>query len=513
MNENKTISKSWHQYEAGKQWKQRIGLYETVRRNERFYRGDQWRGGGDLPHPVFNIVRRITDYLVSSAAVGSIRISYSDDDLPAACSRSEAEAIAEGVRMLTESAAYRWENERVQSLIYRILYDAAITGDGFLYCWWDGDAPSVGDWTGEIRTMAADSVNIFPADVTNPDIQTQESVIVSGRTTLSAIRAEAREAGVPPEEYLRITPDDTNESPHGAGELGDIEPETDPEDAPVTYIIRFHRENGFVVAEKSARGCLIRRVTTPCRLYPIAHFTWIPTKDCFHGTAPVSGMIENQKYINRAFAMLLKHMTDTAFSKVIYDRTKIPEWTNEVGEAIAAVGGGNIADSVHTIGPGRLEEGYMEMIDKAIALTKELSGATETSLGNITPTNTSAILALRETSMQTLESVRSGLYRCIEEMAAIWADMTCAYCPDGRPLRTPGGIGRISTSRLRSAMLHARIDVSDSSHFSASGTQSILDSLLRDGHITVVEYLERLPDGLVPDRQALIEARKREASA
>ena len=37
-----TLNKAWLQYEKGKEYKRRIGLYETVRRNERFYRGDQW---------------------------------------------------------------------------------------------------------------------------------------------------------------------------------------------------------------------------------------------------------------------------------------------------------------------------------------------------------------------------------------------------------------------------------------------------------------------------------------
>ena len=36
---NKTIA--WQQYEAGQAYKRRIGLYETVGRNQRFYCGDQ----------------------------------------------------------------------------------------------------------------------------------------------------------------------------------------------------------------------------------------------------------------------------------------------------------------------------------------------------------------------------------------------------------------------------------------------------------------------------------------
>ena len=116
-------------------------------------------------------------------------------------------------------------------------------------------------------------------------------------------------------------------------------------------------------------------------------------------------MIPNQDFINRAYAMVMKHMTDTAFSKVIYDKTKIPEWSNKVGEAIAAVGGGNMADAVSVVGVGQLQNGYMEVISKAVEMTKELCGATESALGNVVPTNTSAILALQESTKIPLELI------------------------------------------------------------------------------------------------------------
>ena len=62
MNQNQTKNKAWQQYEKGKEYKRRIGLYETVRKNERFYRGDQWQygEGKDLPRPIFNIIQRAT---------------------------------------------------------------------------------------------------------------------------------------------------------------------------------------------------------------------------------------------------------------------------------------------------------------------------------------------------------------------------------------------------------------------------------------------------------------------
>jgi hypothetical protein len=203
-------------------------------------------------------------------------------------------------------------------------------------------------------------------------------------------------------------------------------------------------------------------------------------------------------------------MTDSAFSKVIYDRTRIPEWTNEVGEAIGAVGGGNLSDAVTVVGTGKLEEGYMQLIEKAVAMTKELSGATDAALGNVNPVNTSAILAIREASMQALEQVQIELYLCLEQMAYIWADMTLCFCPDGRPLHTHSGCEKIFPSHLHSLLLCAKVDVCDSARYSASGTLSVLDKLLDGGHITLSEYLERLPEGLLPDRIALAEAHRKE---
>ena len=501
--------KTWRQYEAGRNYKRKIGLYSRIEENERFYRGEQWRGGEGLPKPVFNVISRIVDYLVSTAAVGDVRITYSDENLPFAGNSAEAEGIRAALELLTQNASYRWEHSRLQSIIYRLLYDAAISGDGLLYCSWDPDKNGGGGWTGDISTSILDSACVFPADVTNPDVQSQDYLIVSGRASVDSLRREAIEFGASEAEAEKIIPDSQYDLADGVTSLL-IEPEYEDGEAKATYLIKFFRQNGRVVFEKSTRDCLIRCAETPLRLYPIAHFCWKNTKNCFFGSSPVSGMIANQKYINRAYAMMMKHMTDSAFSKVIYDRTRIPEWTNEVGDAIGAVGGGNLADAVTVVGTGKLESGYLELIENAISTTKELSGATDTALGNVNPTNTSAILALRETAMQALEHIRSELYLCIEQMACIWADMTLAFCPDGRPLRTGNGYGKLYPSSLHSALLKARIDVCDSALYSASGTQSVLDKLLDGGHITVTEYLERIPEGLIPAKAALIEARGKE---
>lgn len=500
-------SKAWSQYEAGLEYKRRIGLYENNRRNERFYRGDQWHGssGLDLPKPVFNIIRRVVDFLVSSVAASDISIRYTDEDMPFVSEECEAAAIKAGVEALSANAAYRWEKNRMPSKVYTLLTDAAVSGDGIFYCYWDPELRGAEGFAGDIVTECVDNVNLFVADVNRADIQSQSYLILSGRASVVSLREEAMRAGVPAEEAKKIKADGVYDLQSGDFSGRELDGEAEEK---TTYIIKFWKEDGKVVFEKSTKDCVIRRVRTDMKLYPVAYFNWYPTKNSFHGTSPITSLIPNQKFINRAYALVMKHMSDTAFSKVIYDKSRIPEWTNGVGEAIAAQGGGNMSDAVSVVGVGEMQSGYMELIEQATNVTKELMGATESALGNIDAKNTSAILALQETSKITLEQIRAAYYQCIEDLANIWADMMCAYYPNERLIvHSNGGetvAEAIDFDLLKKRILCAKVDVAPMARFSAVSAQNMLDKLLDGGYITPAAYIRRLPTGVIRDREALI---------
>ncbi len=506
--EKQVLNKAWQQYEKGKEHKRRLGLYETVKKNERFYRGDQWQygEGKGLPRPIFNIIQRVVNFLVCSVASANISLSFSDENLPFTSDAQKAELIQKAIEVLNENTAYRWKKSGMDRKAMQLLTDAAITGDGVIYCYWDNSLKSPQGFEGDIVTELIDSVNVFPSDVNSADIQSQDYIILSGRTAVSRLKEEARSFGVSEADIALIVPDEEYNSQ--SGDMARYELDGDDE-AKTTYIIKFWKDNGKVVFEKSTRDCVIHRGKTDCSLYPIAYLNWSPVKNSFHGASPITALIPNQKFINRAYAMVMKHMTDTAFSKIVYDKSKIPEWSNEVGEAIAAYGGGNIADSISVVGVGEMQSGYMELIDSAVNLTKDVMGATESALGNIDADNTSAILALQETSRIPLAQVRSAYYRCIEELANIWADMMCAYYPSERliPCYTKNGVTarNIELSALKKDVLNAQIEVAEISRFSAASLQNVLDKLFDGGYINTVEYIKRLPSGLFIDRDELIE--------
>ncbi len=501
---------AWRQYEAGKEYNRRIGLYGTVNENERFYRGEQWSGAkGNLPTPVFNMVKRIADYLCGAVSEHSLSVLYSDEAMPIRPDSPRAQQIRAGVELLNRVAAYRFEKCKMDTLLSRALFDAAISGDAVFYTYWDPEIPTGQAYRGDFVTELIDNVNFFVADVNSADVQSQEYVILAGRAPVSRLRREAMAAGCTEAQLRLIRPDDAQEQ---SGDRASLE-NTDSSAAKATYLIKFYRRgDGCVSFDKSVRDVVIRHADTQMRRYPVAYFCWDYVKNSFHGNAPITGMIDNQKYLNRAYAMVMKHMIDTAFSKVIYDKKLIPEWTNEVGQAIGVVSGGNVEGAVTTVGVGQLQPEYLELIRMTTEQTRLLQGATDTAMGESIPQNNSALLAMREASLVPLEHVRRNLYQCVEDLAVIWAEMMCEYYTDGRMVLYTDTDGVHTTSfdfsLLREALLLAKVEVGQASHFGQASLCDLLDRLLAGGHISFIEYLQRLPDGVFPERRSLLASRR-----
>lgn len=392
------------------------------------------------------------------------------------------------------------------ALAHKALLDAAISGDGVFYCWWDPDHRNGHSFDGDIHTDVIDSTNLFVSDVNSSDLQSQKYVMLAGRASVESLRREALAAGMSEADAAKIIADEENMGTYSA-DLGKCELEGE---AKATFLVRFFREKNEVIFEKSTKNCLVRRANTGLRLYPVAYFHWHNTKNCFHGTPSVSDMVANQKCINTAYAMALKHMSNTAFSKVIYDKTRIPEWSNEVGEAIGAVGGGNMADAVSVVGVGKMQDGYLDLITDIINNTKAMMGATDSALGEERANNTSAIMKLQTASSVSLDHVRVHFSHCIADLAAIWADMLCTYCPPQRLLHVMDKSGNVSAEALdykilKNALLNASVHVGSIDRYSPSTTVATLNKLLDGGHISAAEYVELLPEGVLVNRDNLLE--------
>jgi len=202
--------------------------------------------------------------------------------------------------------------------------------------------------------------------------------------------------------------------------------------------------------------------------------------------------------------MAMKHMMDTAFSKVIYDSTIIDNWTNKVGEAIAV--NGSVESVAKVLPAGQMQSGMLDVLGLAISHTKEFMGATDTALGDVDPTNTSAIMALQQASALPLENIRRSLYAFAEEIGLIWLDFVFAYYDDLRLIETGDeGYEALPLSRYKHCLFNCRVEAGSAGYWSEIATLNTLNTLLQSGNITMAQYLERIPEKLIPKKDELLE--------
>lgn len=281
-------------------------------------------------------------------------------------------------------------------------------------------------------------------------------------------------------------------------------------------------------------------VDTGLTLYPISWGNWEKQKNQYHGRALVTGLVPNQIFINTMFATAFRHMQLMAFPKTVYNADLVGKWTNSIGEAIGVHGltpGQSLGTVATNLQPAEMSNQIFTLIDKAMAYTKECLGATDAQMGNVKPDNTSALMVLQTNSEVPLENIRSGLYEWLEDCGSILLDMIGTYYgkrpivvdeefkepvigPTGAPMIDPmTGMMRTQTvvrkvvqdfdfSQFKHLSLNMSVDVGATTYFSEIAMTQTLDNLRQDGTLDVIQYLERIPDKLIPKKQELIDELK-----
>ena len=250
---------------------------------------------------------------------------------------------------------------------------------------------------------------------------------------------------------------------------------------------------------------------------------WDYVQDCYHGQSMITGLIPNQIFVNKLFAMSMISLMTLAYPKVVFDKTKVAKWSNRVGASIGVNGG---VDNVAKImDPASISPQISQFIDIAISYTQKFLGASDVALGDTRPDNTSAIIALQRAAATPMELTKQNLYKCIEDLFRIYLDFMSEYYGKRYvDIETPEQIRQAATfagtkvpdeiamefdfSQLKDHPMKLKLDVGASSYYSEIASIQTLDNLLQMGHITPVQYLERIPDGYIPARRALINEMK-----
>lgn len=139
------------------------------------------------------------------------------------------------------------------------------------------------------------------------------------------------------------------------------------------------------------------------------------------------------------------------------------------------------------------------------------------------------IIALQRAAATPMELTKQALLQAIEDLGRIYMDFMGAYygtrfvevpVPQQDTLAMPGQetqdrvVIPFEFNALLTIPCSVELDVGASSYWSEIASMQTLDNLLMNNHISVVDYLKRLPAGQITDRDGLIAAlQQREALA
>lgn len=502
--------KIYKQFQKGLDFNNRIDLCDNVETSENFFIGRQWEGvqSNGLPTPVFNFLKRIVLHQVAN--ITSDNITMNAKPLAAAPDDKEMDRI---VSIVNEEFIALMEHNRIPNMTREYMRNAAVDGDGCTYTYWDPDAVVSRDIRGTIRTTVIENTRVFFGNPNSRDVQAQPWIIISRRDFVKAVKKYARENGISEEnaELIRPDTDENNSLPESYV------------DNRCTVLLKLWRndETKTIWAAECTKDVVVREPwDLGIRLYPVTWLNWDYVQDSYHGQSLVTGLIPNQIFVNKCFAMSMISLMTTAYPKIVYDKTRISSWTSQVGAAIG-VNGGDMNQVVRIVDPAQISPQISQFIESAVNYTQTFTGATSAALGDTRPDNTSAIIALQRAASIPSEITKQNLYQSVEDLGRIYLEFMAEYYGN-RPVDVPAaqmvpeiaqyaGVPSDQTtlvdfdfSILKDIPMCMKLDVGASAYWSEIASVQTLDNLLMQGKIELVDYLERIPEGYISKRAELL---------
>lgn len=503
----------WKQYSNALDFNNKLRLSDNVANNENFFIGKQWEGvnSNGLPTPVFNILKQIVLHQVATITSDNFTISASP--LRASANDKQLEMMAQVVN--SELRAL-FKINKLPNLSRVMMRNAAVDGDGCLFTYFDADAPTgLTGIRGAIKSEVIDNTRVLFGNPNSREVQKQPYIIIWKRRSVDDVRDEARKNGLNENDISLITADTDDNNSRMDSYVDDK----------CTVLTKLWRgKDGVIWACETVKSAVIRKpYNLGVRSYPVTWICWDYVQDCYHGQALITGLIPNQEFINKAYAMAMLSQMTSAFPTRLFDRTRVPKWTNQVGAQIAV--DGSVENVAKIIEPAQISPQIAQFINSTIENTQSLTGATAAALGNTRPDNTSAIIALQRAAAIPAELTKQNLYECLEDLGRIYIEFMAAYYGK-RPVDIPtasvvgdevaqfanANVGKMQQefdfAQLADCPMTIGLDVGASSYWSEVASMQTLENLLQLDLITVADFLERIPDGYVAKRQELLEKYK-----
>jgi len=511
-----THEEIWKRFEKGYSFNENIGLYDQVTVNENFFIGNQWEGveANGLPTPTYNMFKRVINFQVSTITSDNLVIRAIPMPSTSKLTMKELEKIAD---IVSQQFAAIIKRNRIVAKNREFLRNAAVCGDGCMHFYFDPTIENGQDVKGEIVAEIIDNLRVMFGNPNCRDVQRQPFIIIYRREMVDEVQYRAeqyKEAGLCEIEDIESIKPDSDKFQNKYDNF------TDDKVTVVTYYFR-NRDTGTIwCIEATEQGILREAYDTEYTLYPLIWINWDYVRDCYHGQAMVTGLLANQKFINKMFALVGISLLTTAFPKVIYDRNRISRWDGSVGTAVGVQG--NVDQVAKVLDGASISPQIAQFIELSFDKTHSLLGASDVAMGDSRPDNTSAIIALQRAANTPMELTKQNDYQCLEDAGRIWIDiMSVRYGtrmvemsmdmdkageqPLGMNLPQQDFTQPFDFSTLKEIPLTIEQEAGASSYWSEMASMQTMDNLMMNNMITKKQYVERLPNGYIPKKQELLD--------
>lgn len=504
--EQENTTKIWGLYNKGIDYINKINLVNKTDKCHRFFNGDQWHGvkADNEELPMLNFIKGVVKYKVATVAQNTMSAVFSP------MGNKEAEYI-NACDALNKHFATMWERSKMDSLSWKIIKDACIQADGYIF-FGKSDVSE-----GQI----IDNVNVLLGDEQNSNIQAQPYIIIAERRFIKDMRKEAEGNKVSPELIELITSDSER-----SYQLGDkMEVDYDSEDGKALSLLYMYKDDdGFIHIARSTKYVeyqpdTVLTATDPnsneksevgLKRYPLVNYTWEDKKGSARGCGEVEFLIPNQLELNKTLARRVISVKQCAFPKIAYLGNAIsnPDEIDSVGAKIEIKDGNaqNIQNYIAYLNPAVLSPDAKNLSDELMTASKELAGAGDAAMGQVDPTQASgnAIIATRDQAALPLNEQIAKYRQFVEDLALLWYDIWVAYNPNGLEIQIDDeNKVMIPAETLAKMRVNVRVDVSQNNPFSKYAQEQSLISLMTSKLITFEEFVDALDDGSVTPKGKL----------
>lgn len=496
-----TPSDIWKRHNDGVQYKQSMDLPYIVERNNDFMNDIQWKGvnAPDLDKPVFNIIKPAINYYMAILISDAIAVDFGAAALfdPVEGPPPEMEELlAQGItpelisKILHSTTLRMFDLGNLMFNSRLFLRNCAVDGDACFHVFYSEHKKSV-----DIEVI--DNLNVNFGDTSTPVVHTQPYIQINYRQPTSEVKKEAEENGI--KNWASIKPD--SDPNFQNSELSDSTSDF------TTVVLEYWMEKGTLHCTKSTQDQWVQEDTNlGYHFYPIVWQSWERRKNSYHGVSPVSGRIPNQIFVNKSYALSMRHVINFAFPKVIYDEGALPDgWNNDVNAAVA-VSGDPTKAIFAGFQPPNLGSAGTALADSVMQHTENSMGATKSALGMERPYNTSALVTQQRASSMPLDYQRFDFHDSIESLVRIAVDIFAVdYGTRYVQLESGEYDGWFDYADLKSFEPNMNVDVGAGSYWSEALMLQVLDSMLQYGLIQdPAIYLKALPEGYFKNRSEVL---------